>query len=367
MANACVILKNTVDTQLGEAPAVIRAFESGGYAFDELHILTLSDAQTAVDGLKALKKRCSTLLLLSDKSVLAVAKSYAEQVFAPSSARHEFASAVAYVEGDSVLFSLSADGTETGVEYVNNICLPLLTALRGVRYENLFVRAIGASALRVESLLSEIRAFAGDKMRCMHAQQNGEDVFTLTYDSNTPKMLVDDVLRKLAEGLGDTVYALTDTTIEEQLVHLLKLRKRKISVAESFTGGGIAKRITSVSGASEVYFEGLNTYDEGSKIKRLGVSDYTLNTLGAVSDKTAYEMACGLLKTGDCDVAIATTGLAGPKSDRSGLPVGLCFISVGTKERVRVYRYVFDGTRKQITEKAISYALYHAYNDVKDL
>ncbi len=66
-------------------------------------------------------------------------------------------------------------------------------------------------------------------------------------------------------------------------------------------------------------------------------------------------------------MAVATTGLAGPKSDRSGLPVGLCYISVGTRERVRVYRYVFDGSRQDITEKAINYALYHAYKEVKDL
>ena len=51
-----------------------------------------------------------------------------------------------------------------------------------------------------------------------------------------------------------------------------------------FTGGGVSRRIVSVPGASEVYFEGLNTYDERSKIKRLGVSEYTLKTVGAVSD-----------------------------------------------------------------------------------
>jgi PncC family amidohydrolase len=154
--------------------------------------------------------------------------------------------------------------------------------------------------------------------------------------------------------------------MEEQLVNALKLRRRKLSVAESFTGGGIAKRITSVSGASEVYFEGLNTYNENAKIKRLGVSEYTLRTLGAVSDQTAYEMAYGLLNTGDCDIAVATTGLAGPKSDRSQLPVGLCYIAVGTKERIRVYRYIFEGDRQEITEKAINYALFLAYKQIKN-
>ena len=79
-----------------------------------------------------------------------------------------------------------------------------------------------------------------------------------------------------------------------------------------------------------------------------------------MSEKTAYEMALGLLNTNHTDIAIATTGLVGPKSDRSMLPVGLCFIAVGTKERILVYRYKFDGDRENITKTAINYALFLA-------
>lgn len=116
-----------------------------------------------------------------------------------------------------------------------------------------------------------------------------------------------------------------------------------------------------------MYFEGVNTYNELSKIKRLGVNEYTLKTVGAVSDQTAYEMASGLIATGDCDIAIATTGLAGPNTDKSMLPVGLCYIAVGTKERVFVYRYKFDGSREEITQTAINYALFLAYKQLKNM
>jgi nicotinamide mononucleotide (NMN) deamidase PncC len=78
-------------------------------------------------------------------------------------------------------------------------------------------------------------------------------------------------------------------------------------------------------------------------------------------------MAAGLIATGDCDVSIATTGLAGPKSDRSMLPIGLCYIAVGTKEKVFVYRYKFDGDRETITKTAIQYALFLAYKQVKNI
>ena len=171
----------------------------------------------------------------------------------------------------------------------------------------------------------------------------------------------------LMNTFGDTVYALNEKNIEEALVQRLKERKWKISVAESFTGGGIAKRITSVSGASEVYFEGVNAYNEASKIKRLGVSKATLDEKGAVSKETAFEMARGLLSTGDCNVAVATTGLAGPNSDGSGKPVGLCYISVGTNEKIEVFRYVFEGSRKKITETAIEYALFHVFGTLNDV
>ena len=102
-------------------------------------------------------------------------------------------------------------------------------------------------------------------------------------------------------------------------------------------------------------------------MNRLGVLEYTLNTVGAVSDQTAYEMAAGLIATGNCDISIATTGLAGPNSDKSMLPVGLCYIAVGVKERVFVYRYKFGDTREEITKKAINYALFLAYKQLKNM
>jgi nicotinamide mononucleotide (NMN) deamidase PncC len=78
-------------------------------------------------------------------------------------------------------------------------------------------------------------------------------------------------------------------------------------------------------------------------------------------------MAAGLISSGNCDISIATTGLAGPKSDRTELPVGLCYIAVGTREKVYVSRYRFDGDRKTITETAINYALFLAYRVLKDM
>ena len=125
------------------------------------------------------------------------------------------------------------------------------------------------------------------------------------------------------------------------------------------------RALTRVSGASEVYFEGLNTYNEKSKQERLGVTQFTVKQRGTVSAETAYEMAAGLLATGNCDFAVATTGVAGPKPDEKGNPLGLCYIAVGTREQIFINRYQLSGDRDTISETAINLALFLAYKELK--
>ncbi len=367
MKNICIVVKKWVTAESGDETAVLNMFALYGYSFDEIRILSQSEDKRLRTTLVVAKEEFENILLLCDKSAMPIIKDHLVGTFEEGNKVGGFGNAAIYQEKSRSLFFLSADATETGAEFVKNACIPHLAAKYGVRYEGLSIRAIGASEARVQSLLAQAEQLSEGKIRLNHIRKYDEDVIMLVYDSNSPKMIVDEALRLLMDGLEDTVYALNDVSLEEQLVTLLKLRGKKLSVAESFTGGGIARRLTSVSGASEVYFEGLNTYNEQAKIHRLGVSEYGLRTAGAVSDQTAYEMALGLLNGGNCDFAIATTGLAGPKSDRSMLPVGLSFIAVGTKEKIFVYRYKFDGNRKEITEKAINYALFLAYKQLKNL
>ncbi len=367
MKNVCIVVKQKVNAQSGGELAVLDAFNLSGYAFEEIRMLSQANGEGIASAVASLKEDFDNVLILAEKTALPLIKSYCSGVFAERSIVASFAAAGIFADKKCSLFLLSADDTETGVGFVKNVCVDYLQKKYELCFEEIVVRAMGANEERVRSLLAEAERRASGKIRFSRTRKYDEDVIGIVYDSTTPKMVVDDVLRLFAEGLGDAVYALNDISLEEQLVTLLKLRNKKLSVAESFTGGGVARRITSVSGASAVYFEGINAYDENAKIKRLGVSEYTLRTVGAVSDQIAYEMALGLLNTGDCDVAIATTGLAGPKSDRSLLPVGLCYIAVGTREKICVYRYKFDGNRKEITEKGINYALYMAYKLLKNI
>lgn len=165
----------------------------------------------------------------------------------------------------------------------------------------------------------------------------------------------------------ENVYAEYDADLQDVLVYILKLGKLKISVAESFTGGNLSARIISVPGASNVFYEGVVAYDSEAKIKRLNVSEEAIRVNKPVSSQVAGEMARGLFDEGKSDIVLSTTGLAGPNTDESGFPVGLCYIAVGTAQGVSVYRYKFEGSRAEITEKGVQTALFLAIKSVKNI
>lgn len=349
----------------GSVFSCLSAFRLGGYSFSEVRFLPFLDG--AISALSELNSQAENLVVITERALSSrLSEELVKMLSLPFTQATVSGTGMFTAEGKTV-FLLVADDPSAGEEYVKNACIPHLDRKYGRRCSRMTIRAVGAEKSQVDRLLETALRMSGDRLTYFLKTENDESIIEIVYDSTVPKMLADDVLRLFLEGLGDSVYALDDTPLERQLVNLLKLRGKKISVSESFTGGGIARRIVSVSGASEVYFEGLNTYAERAKSRRLGVSEYTLKTYGAVSDETAYEMAAGLLATGDCDISIATTGIAGPKSDRSELPVGLSYIAVGFREKIYVYRHRFDGTREEITEKAINHALMSAYRLLKNM
>lgn len=236
----------------------------------------------------------------------------------------------------------------------------------GVKYDSAVIKVVGAPQKLINEALTKAAELFPDGGITFNVANTYEDCrIELVYSSKTPKMQLDDALRGIIGKLNDYVYALEDISLAEQLFRLLKLRRMKIAIAESFTGGGVGKRLVEVSGVSEVYFEGLNTYSNQAKMERLGVSELTLNQRGAVSAETAYQMAEGLLNAGNCEVAISTTGIAGPKSDNTSKPVGLAYIGVGVEDDIAVYKFNFAGDRRAITEKAINHALFLAYKRLK--
>ena len=165
------------------------------------------------------------------------------------------------------------------------------------------------------------------------------------------------MISRLYNLFSEYIYADSDISLEQRAVDTLKVRKKKVGVGESLTGGLISSKIVSVAGASEVFDEGFVTYANESKHSVLNVNEATLRKYGAVSDQTAYEMAVGLLSRG-CDYAVATTGIAGPEGGSAEKPVGLCFTAVGNMEGIHIYRQVFEGDRNGIREQIACDALF---------
>ncbi|MBO5363359.1 MAG: CinA family protein [Clostridia bacterium] len=363
MKNVCLIVSNKIGTFGDTDRGALSVFENGGYECAEIRLLRAIDGERLAASVADCKRMYDNVILLAYgvpilQLVEAASAGFGQEILSSSPSGAGIAD-----DGEKTLFLLSY----TDVSFAESVCLPRLVQKYGHRTGSIVLRCVGVDGERMTAALSKAENMAAGRASIRCSNKYGEDVIRVFYDENTPKMLTDDLLRFFADELSDNLYALDDTPLENQLIELLRLRRKTLSVAESFTGGGIARKIVSVSGASEVYREGLNTYADGSKMQRLGVTEYTLRSQGAVSEQTAYEMAAGLLSQGNCTVSIATTGLAGPKDDGSGLPIGTCYIAVGIDESVYVYRYVLQGDREEITETAIRYALFLACKKLKNM
>lgn len=129
------------------------------------------------------------------------------------------------------------------------------------------------------------------------------------------------------------------------------------ATAESCTGGLIGHLITSIAGSSDYYLGGVVAYSNAAKVNLLGVADDTLAAAGAVSAETAAEMAAGARRALDSDVAISTTGIAGPGGATSRKPVGLIYIAVATPRRSEVRELRLDGDRLDNIQQTAGRAL----------
>ena len=156
--------------------------------------------------------------------------------------------------------------------------------------------------------------------------------------------------------------------LPEMLVGELTRKKMRIATAESCTGGMISAAITSVSGASSVFDCGVCSYANRIKSKIVGVKEETLATYGAVSDRTAAEMARGVRMLAGADIGVSTTGIAGPLGGSQYKPVGLVYVGVSTAMGLKTEKLLFgenNADRQRIRELATAAALYLALKELR--
>ena len=139
------------------------------------------------------------------------------------------------------------------------------------------------------------------------------------------------LVQQVRDALGDVVYGVDVGSLEEVVSRLLQERSLTLSTAESCTGGLIAKRVTDIPGASQVFRGGVVSYTNDVKADVLGVPRATLDACGAVSEPVARAMAEGCRRLCGSDIALAVTGLAGPEGDDRGNEVGTVYIALADR------------------------------------
>lgn len=181
------------------------------------------------------------------------------------------------------------------------------------------------------------------------------------------RMCSDMVDRIMNTEVGAAVYGIDCDTIEAELVSRLIEKNMTIATAESCTGGLIAKRITDISGSSAVFMGSCVTYANSAKEALIGVNHATLEAYGAVSEQVAIEMAKGVRKALGTDIAVATTGVAGPGGGTPEKPVGTVWVGISTEkgDRAVLLRLSPRRERSYLRTLAASNALYLALEELK--
>lgn len=182
----------------------------------------------------------------------------------------------------------------------------------------------------------------------------GEDEGILNKELDEYKAAIEKLIPELIYGYG------TDN-LESAIGRMLQERNLTIATAESCTGGFVAHKLTSVPGSSAYYMGSVIAYDNQVKMNQLEVSEATLKAHGAVSEATVIEMVKGAVKLLGTDIAVATSGIAGPDGGTEEKPVGTIWIAVGNKDRVQTK--LIKAGKNRI--KNIEYSSVYALNEVR--
>ena len=214
-----------------------------------------------------------------------------------------------------------------------------------------FIRIFGIGESAMESKISDLISSQSNPTIAPYTKQ-GEVTLRVSArynkkNENVEKIL-DPTIKKIKERLGEYIYSYDNEELKVVAYKKLYNSNIKISLAESCTGGLLAKYITDIPGSSSIFESSIVTYSNASKIKLLEVQKSTIDKYGAVSEQVAIEMAKGLYKKTLSQLVVAITGIAGPSGGTKDKPVGLVYISLGYKGKINVRKLNLWGSRDRI-------------------
>lgn len=235
-----------------------------------------------------------------------------------------------------------------------NYVKPYLSKLTDDVIESEVLRIIGVGESKVENDILDIIDSQTNPTIATYAK-GYECTLRITAKAKSveeAKELIKPMSDEMKRRFGQSLYATGETSIEEVVAKMLVENNLKIAVAESCTGGMVSASLINYPGISSVFMEGCVTYSNEAKMKSLGVKKETLDVYGAVSDKCAKEMASGVAARYNTNVGIATTGIAGPGGGTDEKPVGLVYFGIYINGKVITKKYVFNGDRQGVRERA---------------
>lgn len=216
-------------------------------------------------------------------------------------------------------------------------CMPYLRSLSGDVILSHSLRIVGRGESSVEYQLRDMMNELQNPTLAPYAKE-GEVMLRITAKAKTQaeaETLIVPVIERVKTELGDVIYGMDVNSLEQVVFQKLKEQKLTVCTAESCTGGIISKRLTDLKGSSEVFMGGAVTYSAESKVRVLGVDPSTIEANTVVSPEVAMEMAENAREIFGADIALATTGLAGPDGDGVH-PVGTVFVALASKSETYV-------------------------------
>lgn len=351
---------------VGDNPERMRACISAAVSRSDLVILTGGLGPTADDLTKEISCEVMDAPLVLDEEILEGIRGYfsskgitmpesnAKQAYVPEGGivfknRNGTAPGCGIEKNGKIVIMLPGPPRELKPMFENEV-KPFLSAKTGGVILSKQVRTFGIGESDMAQRVSEL--LDGSNPTVAPYAKDGEALLRVTAKAQTEEealSMCEETIEKIKKKIGRFIYSTDSMNLEQTVVALLKAKNKKIALAESCTGGYIAKRITDVSGSSEVFEYGVVSYSNAVKQHLLGVKTETLEKYTEVSSQTAAEMAQGVRALSGADIGISVTGIAGPGGGTEDKPVGLAYVGISHKDGTHV-REIRTGKKEDSRE-----------------